>query len=216
MILTAAIVELANGELPQPVDEFNTSGPYSMFNTGSVEVEMAEFLYGLIRVTKPQRILTTGTYWGVSDLYMAQAMKDNGLGLITAIEYELQHLNKAIRLWQAAGVMGHIEPLHCSSLDYYTDEMFDLLFLDTEPGIRFTEFEKFVPSLKPGGFVIIHDLHRHMSQVGEVNGMKCWPYGEIPPVMKEVMASGEVVKMNLPIPRGCTMLYKVHGDDYAI
>ncbi len=215
MILTDKMIELAKGNLPGVENEYNTNGPYSMFSSGSVEVEMAEYLYGFVRVVKPHRVLTTGAYHGISDLYMAQAMKDNKFGFITALEYEPQHAKRACELWEAAGVMDYIMLMMEDSRNYTPSGDFDMMFLDTEPNIRFSEFVRFVPFLQSGGYVVMHDLHRGLARETVVDGMKGWPFGEVPEEMNKMLSSGEIVKTNLPTPRGCTMFYKVHEGDYS-
>ena len=47
-----------------------------MFNTGGIECEVGELLYGLVRALKPKHILETGTYHGLSSTYMALGLKE--------------------------------------------------------------------------------------------------------------------------------------------
>ena len=58
-----------------------------MFNSGGVEVEVAELLYSLVRSIKPNRIVETGTHLGISSLYMALAARENNKGKV--ITYEI-------------------------------------------------------------------------------------------------------------------------------
>ena len=50
-----------------------TNAEFEMFNTGGVEVEVAELLYSLVSVWKPNFILETGTHLGISSAYMGLA-----------------------------------------------------------------------------------------------------------------------------------------------
>ena len=72
---------------------------YKMFNDGSTELEVGEFLYGLIQIMKPEWVLETGTYKGVSSSYMASSLKDNGHGHLDTMEYEASHIEESKRLW---------------------------------------------------------------------------------------------------------------------
>jgi predicted O-methyltransferase YrrM len=192
---------------------------YSMYDDGGVEVEVGVLLFGLVRILKPSRVLTTGVYSGISDMYIAQGLKDNGFGKTTAIEFEQYHIDRALNLWEKAGVKDHIEVHKTSSLDFKPKEMYQFMFLDTEPQIRFAELEKFYPFLDDGGYVGIHDLPRTLCQ-GNINPdhpeMKSYPFGDVPPLMKELLQTGKLIKIHFPSPRGLVFFYKPKEDDYKI
>lgn len=182
---------------------------------GSLETEVGEFLYGLVRMMKPEAILETGTYHGVSASYMADALKKNGSGKIITLEYEHQNQQIANELFNKLDVKSYIQTELISSLDYKPKEEFDFMWLDTEPNLRYQELIKYFPFLKPGGFVFIHDLHPHMSQTGiEMNGVHNWPYGDLPEQIKNWIKDGELVKWHFRTPRGLTGFYRPGPDDY--
>lgn len=52
----------------------------------SVTLEDAEFLYALVRVTKPALVLELGTGLGVSARFIAEALSANGCGDLLSIE----------------------------------------------------------------------------------------------------------------------------------
>lgn len=187
---------------------------YEMADSGAVECEVGEFLYGLARVLKPERVLTTGVYTGLSDLYLAQAIKDNGRGHIWAVEYEAQHVARAKRLWQRCGVEEHITVVFMDSRFFVPSGEYQLMFLDTEPDLRFGEMERFYPHLAPGGFVGIHDLPRSFCQNRVVDGQEGWPFGPFPERLARLVRAGELSPFHLPNPRGCVFFYKRHRMDY--
>lgn len=196
--------------IPEPTDS-----RYSCFDTGSLETEVGEFLYGLVRMVKPEKILETGSYHGISTSYMADALKKNGFGKLTTLEYEQINLNTTRIQLAEFGLLGFVNTEYVSSLNYQPKEQFDLIFLDTEPGIRFQELVKYYPFLKPGGFVFIHDLHEGMSQDGPtLNGMEKWPYGPLPEEIKNLVKDGELKPFYFRTPRGLTGLYKTGANDY--
>ena len=98
--------------------------------------------------------------------------------------------------------------------DFTPSHEYEFILLDTEPQTRFAEFEKFYPYLKEGGFVFIHDLHRHMHQIPNEEHGFAWPFGKIPSFLREKVVGGEVKPFHLPTPRGLTGFYKVSKDDY--
>src|SRR6059058_1824910 len=61
---------------------------WSMFDSMTAEVEVLEFLRTLVTTTKPNLVVETGTFMGVSTLWMAEAMKQNGFGKIITCEFD--------------------------------------------------------------------------------------------------------------------------------
>ena len=64
-----------------------------------------------------------------------------------------------------------------------------------------------------GGFVFIHDLHRHMSQEPHEKFFG-WPFGELPKQVKDWVKDGELRPFHFPTPRGLTGFYKASEGDY--
>lgn len=184
---------------------------FSMFNDAGTEVEVSELLYSLTKVVKPKLLLETGTHIGVSSTYLAQGIKENNNGgkLIT-FEIIPVHLNNAKLLWQEVGVDHLIEGRLQSALDFEPRDMeFDMLFLDSEPQLRFNEFVKFWPNLKPGGIVAIHDLHPSMGHHGQVyHGEYDWPYGDFRVKLGPFIKNHQVQVIHPLTPRGLSIFQK--------
>lgn len=184
---------------------------FSAFNDAGTELEVSEFIYSLIRVLKPALMLETGTHKGISSTYIGQAMKDNGKGLLHTCEIFQENINDAQALWKDVGVASNINCHKQESLklSFSPDTVFDMLFLDSEPQLRFDEFIKFWPMLKPGGFIMIHDLHPSLGHHGQTyHGEYDWPYGFFVPKLGSYIKSHEVQTISLPTPRGCTLFQK--------
>ena len=191
---------------------------YKMIDSGGVEIEVSQFLWGLIRILKPKRCLTTGIYTGISDLYIADALKENGYGYTDALEYEPKHIERANSLWNEYAVDSYIKPHLISSLDFNPEGVYEFMFLDTEPQIRFAELVKFYPHLVEGGYVFIHDLEGHLGQEDIRNpdhpDFKYWPWGELPREIQKWLREDQLRMMSFPNPRGMVGFYKVKGKDY--
>lgn len=188
-------------KLPLPTIPEPTNSLYSAYNTGGVEVEVGEFLYGFIRMIKPDNVLELGTHRGISAASIGLGLRDNGRGKITTIEYEPQHHAEANVLFAQMKILPFVNSLMQDATTFKTDELYDFIFSDTEPHLRFNEFLRYWKNLKPGGFIGIHDLHEGMGQTGQVvNGMKDWPFGTIPEEMKKLLK--EVQSFHFPTPRG--------------
>ena len=190
---------------------------YSMFNDGSTECEVSEFLYGFVRMLKPTKILESGTYKGISSSFMALALKKNGKGIIETLEIEEQHINTSKQLWEKLGITKWVQENKISSLEYIPNGKYQILFLDSEPNLRFNELIRFFPYLDEGGYAFIHDLPRGMCQ-GNINpdlpNFKSWPYGDLQPEIKQWVKEDKLRPFHFETPRGLTCFYKVHRKDY--
>lgn len=191
---------------------------YHMVDDGAVEIEIGEFLFGLVKAIKPNKVLTTGVYTGISDLFIAGALKENGFGHSDAIEFESKHIERAKTLWSRFAVNEYITTHHMSSLDFKPEGDYELIFIDTEPNIRFQELVNFYTNLIPGGFVGIHDLPRNFCQ-GNINPdhpeIPSWPFGPLPQKIRWWLKDRSLVPFHLPTPRGMVWFYKPRGDDYV-
>jgi predicted O-methyltransferase YrrM len=189
-------------------------GSYSSFNDAGIEVETGEFMYGMVRILKPQHVLETGTHWGIGAAYMGSALKDNGIGHLDTIEFLPEIQNRAKQRMATLALDDYVT---CHLGDVATFEpsvAYKLILLDTEPQTRFAELVKFYNFLEPGGFIFIHDLHRHMHQIPNEEHGFAWPYGPIPQQMKELVMRGELRPFHFSTPRGYTGFYKPSQEDY--
>lgn len=211
--ITDYLISKSNGMLNPMQEVADNTGVYSMFDDGGVEVEVGEFLYGFVRMLKPLRVLTTGIYTGISDMYIAKALVDNKRGRSTALEFEKFHLERAKKLWDNVGVDSVIESILTPSLKYEPSEKFQMMFLDTEPQIRFQELIKFYPYLEEGGYVFIHDLNGHMSQHPNEQFFG-WPFGTLPKEIINLVQNDAVRPFHFATPRGFTAFYKPRPTDF--
>ncbi len=217
MNITEDFLKRSNGLIKQ-VPEYRDEGlGYTAFNDGSIECEVGEFLYGIVRVTKPRRVLETGTYKGVSSSYIAQGMKDNQLGLLDTFEIEEQHINTSKQLWEILELLPWIKAHHEPAQNYNPTINHEIIFLDSEPNLRFNELVKFFPNLSHGGFAFIHDLPPTLTQ-GNINPdhpeIPSWPFGNLPQEIKNWVKDGELRVIHFPNPRGMVGFYKPRLDEY--
>ena len=70
----------ATPECPQPER-------WSMYDSMTAEAEVLEFLRTLVTTVKPELVVETGSFLGVSTLWIAEGMKANGFGKIVSCEY---------------------------------------------------------------------------------------------------------------------------------
>ena len=154
MSITDKIVEKAKDIEVNPDYESFTVKPepgvpeYSRFNSGGVSVEEGELLYSLVRIIKPDLIFDSGTYMGISATYMAMGLKDNKKGRIITTEPHTTSTKEAQKLFKALELESFIEVSEERTENYeISGKKFDMVFLDSEPLIRFNELIKLWPYL---------------------------------------------------------------------
>lgn len=215
MLITAMIAE-ANDDMERHNEGewSNTTSQFDAFNDAGVECETGEFLYSLVRLLKPDKVLETGTHIGVGAMYMGYGLRHNGRGKLTTLEFNGEFYDKAVKHIKNCGLTNYVDTILGDVTKFQPTDKYDLIFLDTEPNLRFDEFERFHRSLNPGGFIFIHDLHRHMSQHDNPEHGFGWPYGELSEYFKDRVKTGQYRPFHFSTPRGLTGFYKVHPDDY--
>jgi predicted O-methyltransferase YrrM len=75
----------------------------------ALDQQKAEFCYMICRVIGARRIVEVGTSFGVSTLYLAAAVRDNGGGVVFAAEYEPAKVKHARANFEAVGLAGFID-----------------------------------------------------------------------------------------------------------
>jgi len=211
--LDSTLIQHNENHWDQP---FNPSiSGFSSFNDAGIEVETGEFLYAMARVLKPHNILETGTHWGIGASYMGQALKDNHTGHLDTIEF-LPEIHQRAKQRMTDLELDDVVTCHFGDVRLFNPEgkTYEMILLDTEPQTRFEELLKFYDNLAEGGFIFIHDLHRHMHQIPNADHGFAWPYGKIPKPMIELVRSGKLRPFHFSTPRGLTGFYKVSKDDF--
>ncbi len=77
-------------EYHRPTPECPHPERWSMFDSMTAELEVLEFLRTLVTTVKPNLVVETGTFMGVSTLWIAEALRLNGFGRIISCEYDPQ------------------------------------------------------------------------------------------------------------------------------
>jgi predicted O-methyltransferase YrrM len=193
---------MERGEKLQP--EYHRSTPecphperWSMYDSMTAEFEVLEFLRTLVTTTKPELIVETGSFMGVSTLWLAQGLKENGFGKIVSCEYDPVVFAKAQEKVNHSAVKDWIDLRNESSLEMKVDGRIDLLFSDSDMPIREQEVRRYLPQLNPQGLILMHDASSHLAQVRDA-ALKLEREGLISVVL-------------LPTPRGLVVAQKREG-----
>lgn len=159
--------EFVQPEWIPPTPECPFPERWKMFDAQSAEIEVLDFLKALIVAVKPDVVVETGTFIGHSAISMAEGLKQNGFGRIITAEFDSRVFEQAQQNIEASGLSKWVEA-HCmSSLHLEVDEQIDILYSDSEPSIREQEVRHFLPKLKTGGLVLIHDASSSFKVVRE-------------------------------------------------
>jgi predicted O-methyltransferase YrrM len=193
--------ELAKGallpEYHRPTAECPHPEHWSMYDSMTAEAEVLEFLRTLITTTKPNLVVETGSFLGISTLWIAEGLKRNGFGRIVSCEFDPVVYAKARENVASSGLAEWIDLRNESSLEMQVDGGIDLLFSDSDLPIREQEVKRFLPQIKPHGIILMHDASSHLKIVREA-ALKMETEGLLSVVL-------------LPTPRGLVVAQKRAG-----
>lgn len=170
---------------------------WSMYDSMTAEVEVLEFLRTLITTAKPELVVETGAFLGVSTLWIAEGLKRNGFGKIISCELDPAVFAKAQEKIAASELSAWIELRNESSLEMKIEGRIDILFSDSDMPIREPEVKRFLPQINPQGLIVMHDASSHLKVVREA--------------ALRMEAEGLLSVVLLPTPRGLVVAQKREG-----
>ncbi|TCO49730.1 O-methyltransferase [Actinocrispum wychmicini] len=118
-----------------------------------------ELLYSLIRAARPETVVEFGTSYGISTLYLAAAVADNGVGHVYGTEMSATKLAAAQDVLAEAGLADHVTILHGdarSTLDAVPGPI-GLVLLDGWKDLCLPVLRSLEPRLTPGALVVADD-----------------------------------------------------------
>jgi predicted O-methyltransferase YrrM len=191
-----------SGDLLQP--EYHRATPecphperWSMYDSMTAEIEVLEFLRTSVTTIKPDLVVETGTFSGISTLWIAEGLKANGRGRVITCEYDPLVFANANRRIDASGLGAWIECRNESSLEMRIEGNIDLLFSDSDMAIREQEVRRFLPQVSANGLILMHDASSHLKVVREA--------------ALKLEAEGLISVVLLPTPRGLVVAQKLAG-----
>ncbi|TCK71551.1 O-methyltransferase [Acidipila rosea] len=170
---------------------------WSMYDSMTAEAEVLEFLRTLVTTVKPELVVETGSFLGVSTLWIAEGLKRNGFGRVISCEFDPVVFAKAKEKIAASGLAEWIELRNESSLEMQVNGTIDLLFSDSDMPIREQEVKRFLPQINPQGLVLMHDASSHLKTVRDA--------------ALKMEAEGLLSVVLLPTPRGLVVAQKRDG-----
>ncbi len=170
---------------------------WSMFDSMTAEVEVLEFLRTLVTTTKPALVVETGTFSGISTLWIAEGLKANGRGKVITCECDPVVYPKAKERIETSELARWIELRNESSLEMKVEGTIDLFFSDSEMTIREQEVRRFLPQINPCGLIVMHDASSHLKIVRQA--------------ALKLESEGLISVVLLPTPRGLVVAQKREG-----
>ena len=170
---------------------------WRMYDSMTAEAEVLEFLRTLVTTLKPELVVETGSFLGVSTLWIAEGLKANGFGRIISCEFDPLVFAEAEKKIAASGLAEWIELRNESSLEMVVPGRIDLLFSDSDLPIREAEVRRFLPQVNPQGLVLLHDASSHLKTVREA--------------AQRLEAEGLLSCVYLPTPRGLVIAQRREG-----
>lgn len=170
---------------------------WHMYDSMTAEAEVLEFLRTLVTTVKPELVVETGAFLGVSTVSMAEGLRRNGFGRIVSCEFDPAVFAKAQEKIAASGLAEWIELRNASSLEMEVSGPIDVLFSDSDLGIREEEVRRYLPQIRTNGLILLHDASSHPGTVREA-ALRLEDQGLISVVL-------------LPTPRGLAVAQKREG-----
>lgn len=170
---------------------------WHMYDSMTAEAEVLEFLRTMVTTLKPELIVETGSFLGVSTLWMAEGMRSNGFGKIISCEFDPVVFEKAKEKIAASGLAEFIELRNESSLEMTVEGTIDILFSDSDMPIRAAEVKRYLPQIRSTGLILMHDASSHLKVVRDA--------------AFALEAEGLVSCIFLPTPRGLVLAQKREG-----
>ncbi len=135
---------------------------WSMIDSMTAEVEVLELLATLVTTLKPELVVETGSFLGVSTEWIARGLERNGRGRVISCEFDPVVYAKAKERLEGGPLSRGSDLRKESSREMPGEGTIDLLFSDSDPDLREAEVKRFLPQMTPHGLIVIHDASSHL------------------------------------------------------
>jgi predicted O-methyltransferase YrrM len=122
----------------------------------AVSPAYGRFLYAIARARKASRIVEFGTSMGISTIYLAAALRDNGGGQLIGSELEPSKVARACANLEAAGLADLAEIREGDALETLKDVggAVDILLIDGAFSLYLQVLKLIEPRLAPGAVIL--------------------------------------------------------------
>jgi predicted O-methyltransferase YrrM len=132
-----------------------------------VEPESGELMYSLVRAARPATVVEFGTSFGISTIYLAAAVRDNGSGRVLGTELSAVKARQARANLDEAGLGGVAEILEGEALDRLAGlpGPVGFVLLDGWKDLYLPVLRLLEPAMAPGALVFADDTGRFADQL---------------------------------------------------
>lgn len=131
----------------------------------AVAEEFGRLLYLLARATRARTMVEFGTSFGISTIYLASALRDNGGGILITCEIEATKSQRAQAHLAEAGLSDLVEFRIGDALEVLNEGItapVDMLLLDGAKPLYFPVLKLIEPFLRPGALVTADNINTRM------------------------------------------------------
>ena len=126
-----------------------------------ISPEQGQFLEIIVKISKSKKCLEVGRFTGLSTLFMARGLPDEGK--IYAVDNSNEFLSLANKYWKLANVSKKIESVLGEGMEVmqsYIDRKFsfDLIFIDADKNNYLNYYELSLSLLSSGGVIIFDNM----------------------------------------------------------
>ena len=134
-----------------------------------VSPEGGKLLYALVRANRPSTVVEFGTSFGISTIYLAAAVRDNGTGRVVSTELNAAKVARARANIAEAGLAEQVTILEGDALDTLTGFTIPVEFvlLDGWKNLYLPVLRLLEPQLTPGALVLADDSVSMAAQMAD-------------------------------------------------
>ena len=126
--------------------------------------EQGQFLEMLVKISKASKCLEIGRFTGLSTLYIAKGLPDDGK--VTTIDISDEFLDLSIKYWKLAEVDKKIDSIIGSGVEVMQSmidrqDYFDLVFIDADKNNYQHYYELSLQLLPQNGIILIDNMLWH-------------------------------------------------------
>lgn len=129
-----------------------------------LDADQGLLLYLLARAVNAKRIVEFGTSFGISTIYLAAAVRDNGGGLVIGSELVAEKLRQARQNIAEAGLAEFVEVRAGDARETLRDAggepggEIDLVLMDGFPDLNLEIIKMLAPAIRKGGIVVTDNI----------------------------------------------------------
>lgn len=118
-----------------------------------IDREFGKLLYTLVRAMQAKTVVEFGTSFGISAIYLAGALKDNGAGRLITSEFIEEKVNVAKKNLENAGLTEWVDIRLGDAMQTLAETLpgeVDFVFLDGDKSMYLDVLKVLEPNMKPG------------------------------------------------------------------